>query len=577
MTRKRKTDPFVNPTRRAFLLGAGAVATVASASVFPEKHSFARAAAPSLPDVQRVPDRVSVFEESKSGERNLTRSGSNWQASGIEVSTEVSEGKSGGNVEISVSAPSAALTRIRFRWHGAFPMDWRYLGDHWERSYGDLEFRSLSGDRLMPWYFLATNGSDALGCGVKTGASAICYWQVDAAGITLNLDVSNGGYGVRLGTRRLHAATIVSRKNHSSESPMDAARSFCAVMCQKPLLPSRPVYGSNNWYYAYGNNTSAERSLRDAQLLSDLVPSSISNRPFCVIDMGWHAARDGAGPSRQTSSAYPDMPGLAQKMVASGVRPGIWTRPTLTSEPKAQVWRLPPSGGRPEGDLIVMDPTIPEALEYMAENVRVIQKWGYQLIKHDFSTFDLLGRWGFEMGDGLTQEGWHFHDQSFTNAEIIRKLYQTIRDAAGDAILIGCNTIGHLAAGLVQAQRIGDDTSGREWARTRKMGVNTLAFRLSQHNTFFAADADCVPLTSEIPWELTRQWLDLVARSGTALFVSVDPDALQPGQKQPLRAALQAASEKRLPAAPLDWLETTTPQRWRLDAKPANYDWYLGD
>ena len=296
-----------------------------------------------------------------------------------------------------------------------------------------------------------------------------------------------------------------------------------------------------------------------------------------MIDMGWHAARDGAGPSRQTSSAYPDMPGLAQKMVASGVRPGIWTRPTLTSEPKAHVWRLPPAGGRPQGDLIVMDPTIPEALEYMAENVRVIQKWGYQLIKHDFSTFDLLGRWGFEMGDGLTQEGWHFHDQSFTNAEIIRKLYQTIREAAGDAILIGCNTIGHLAAGLVQAQRIGDDTSGREWARTRKMGVNTLAFRLSQHNTFFAADADCVPLTRDMPWELTRQWLDLVARSGTALFVSVDPDALQPGQKQPLRAALQAASEKRLPAAPLDWLETTTPQQWRLDAKPANYDWYLGD
>ncbi len=124
------------------------------------------------------------------------------------------------------------------------------------------------------------------------------------------------------------------------------------------------------------------------------------------------------------------------------------------------------------------------------------------LSKHDFSTFDLLGRWGFEMNSRLTEEGWHFHDQSLTTAEIIRKLYIAIREAAGDAILIGCNTIGHLAAGLVEVQRIGDDTSGREWSRTRKMGVNTLAFRLPQHETFFLADADCVPVTNEIPWEL---------------------------------------------------------------------------
>jgi alpha-galactosidase len=349
------------------------------------------------------------------------------------------------------------------------------------------------------------------------------------------------------------------------------------MMCKKPLLPANPVYGSNNWYYAYGNDTSAERSLHDAQLLAELVPANISNRPFCVIDMGWHAARHGASPARQTSSAYPDMAALAQKMRSLGVRPGIWTRPTLTIEAKAQPWRLPPAGERPQGDLIVMDPTIPEALGYMAENVRLIHNWGYQLIKHDFSTFDLLGRWGFQMGDGLTDEGWHFHDQSVTTAEIIRNLYKTIREAAGDSTLIGCNTVGHLAAGLVEVQRIGDDTSGREWSRTRKMGVNTLGFRLSQHNTFFAADADCVPLTNEIPWDLTRQWLDLVARSGTALFVSVDPDALQPNHKQSLSAALQVASHQRIPGAPADWLETTTPQKWRLDKKPTSYDWYLGD
>jgi alpha-galactosidase len=573
--KKSKSFSAADPTRRSFLLGVGAVA--ASATTLPVQSVSTRAISASIPEILRVPDRVSVFEEGQSVERKLTRSGANWQGEGIEVVTEVQEGKSGPQVAVSVSAAKVALRRIRLRWHGVFPSDCRYLGDHWERSYGDLEFRSLAGDRLMPWYFLATDGQVTHRWGVKTGASAICYWQVDAAGVTLWLDVSNGGSGVHLGNRRLHAATVVGRSSGHSESPNDAARAFCAIMSDSPPLPTTPIYGSNNWYYAYGNNTSAERSLRDAQLLSELVPASVANRPYCVIDMGWHKAREGAGPARETSSAYPDMAGLAQKMVELGVRPGLWTRPTLTVETVAQPWRLSASGDRPQGDLIVIDPTIPEALEYMKENVRLTRKWGYQLIKYDFSTFDLMGRWGFEMNFGLTEDGWHFRNQSLTTAEIIRALYKAIRAGAGDAILIGCNTIGHLSAGLVEVQRIGDDTSGQEWSRTRKMGVNTLAFRLPQHETFFLADADCVPVTKEIPWELTRQWLDLVTRSGTALFVSVDPDALPAEQKAPLRLAFKAASEKRAPGAPLDWLETTTPQKWRLGGELATYDWYLGD
>jgi alpha-galactosidase len=86
-----------------------------------------------------------------------------------------------------------------------------------------------------------------------------------------------------------------------------------------------------------------------------------------------------------------------------------------------------------------------------------------------------------------------------------------------------------------------------------------------------------VPLTNDIPWDLTRQWLDLVARSGTALFVSVDPDALHASQKPQLQAALRAASQTIEPGTPLDWLETTTPESWRLEGKPARFNWYEGD
>ena len=88
--------------------------------------------------------------------------------------------------------------------------------------------------------------------------------------------------------------------------------------------------------------------------------------------------------------------------------------------------------------------------------------------------------------------------------------------------MLGCNVVGHLAAGLVHAQRTGDDTSGRGWERTRRMGVNTLAFRLAYHRRFCTLDADCVANTPLTDWSKNRQFLDLIARSGTALFVSVD-------------------------------------------------------
>jgi alpha-galactosidase len=427
----------------------------------------------------------------------------------------------------------------------------------------------------MPWYFLAASpGGRTIGRGVKTGAAAICCWQADDGGFTLWLDVGNGGSGVELGDRRLLAATLVVA---SAASPEAAAHALCRRMCDAPTLPKLPLYGSNNWYYAYGQNMSAEASLKDAALLAELAPPHSPNRPFSVIDMGYGAFPEGAGPVAQTQARFPDMPLLARQIRQLGVRPGIWARPTLTTAKHALDWRLPPIGGRPQGDLIVMDPSIPEASAYIADSIHTLRAWGFELIKYDFSTFDLTGRWGFQMGPELTGRGWHFHDRSRTTAEIVRDLYKTIRDASAGAVLIGCNTIGHLSAGLVEAQRIGDDTSGREWSRTRKMGVNTLAFRMPQHNTFFAADADCVPVTRAIPWNLTMQWLDLVARSGTALFVSVDPAAFEQdadAQKPALQAALSQAAQSQPSGAALDWMSTTIPEHWRLDGKPVRYNWY---
>lgn len=490
---------------------------------------------------------------------------------GIDVEFEATED----SLKVYVSSPDKTISRVTLRWNTPIPSDVKVLGDAWERGYGDLEWRCIVPERHMPWYFLLFNEKTGLteGYGVETGCSSFCSWQADTQGITLNLDVRSGGLGVKLGSRTLLAATIHFSTSSQRESLFRFAHRFCRVLCPLPRLPQHPVYGGNDWYYAYGNN-SDQSIRRDAQLIRDLSPNR-NNAPYMVIDAGWFPAKgcDG-GPYDRGNDKFPDMPGLAHWMKSHEVRPGIWIRPLLSSDASGG-WCLPanhPITNRERGR--VLDPSIPEVIEHVKTDIARLTEWGYDLIKHDFSTYDITGLWGFEMHEGLvTPSGWTFADNTRTTAEIILDLYTAIREAAGESLLIGCNTVGHLGAGLFELQRTGDDTSGRVWERTRKMGINTLAFRMSQHNAFFAADADCVGITDKVDWGLNSQWLDLLARSGTPLFVSADPDAVGSPQEKALKAAFDVASQPQESAEPLDWLMTTCPEKWSFGNETVSYNW----
>lgn len=518
----------------------------------------------SFSDIVRVPDIVQVVTEEARRPIEHVRP-TEWSGAGCAVCTE-SEGE---RLRIAFRSPGGEVSWVHLRWHGGLPKGVRLLGDHWERGYGDLEWRGMVPERPMPWYFLTLDGEAAHGYGVMTGAGAMCFWTADPGGISLWMDVRSGGLPVETGDRTIEAATIVARRGEEGESPFEAARALCRALCPEPRMTDLPAYGSNNWYYAYGR-TSHDQILVDAELVSRLAPDE--NRPFMVIDSGWQPRGGQAGPTLETNERFPDMPRLAEEIRHVGARPGIWTRPLLTQGEEPASWRLPPGRFR-DRDIPVLDPTVPEAAERIARHTRGLVQWGYRLIKHDFTTYDLLARWGYRMGPRVTADGWSFADRTRTTAEVITGLYRLLREAAGDALLLGCNTVGHLGAGIFELQRTGDDTSGRDWERTRKMGVNTLAFRMPQQGAFFDCDADCVGLSERVPWELNRQWLDLLARSGTALFVSADPEAVGPEQEAALKEAFTLAARRQPPGEPLDWLQTTCPREWRLDGERAEFNW----
>ena len=513
-------------------------------------------------EILRRPDSVRAFLESESVA--LSRDGQRWTSPGISVRIE----PRGASLPVRIEAPATPLSRIHLRWKARVPEVWRILNDQWERSYGDLEWRCVIGERVLPWCFLAFDGQSTHGYGVATGGASFAFWQADPSGVSLWIDVRNGGGPVRLGNRVLDAATVVTRRGSNGETAFESARRFYRTLCANPRLPAAPVYGGNNWYYAYGRNCSAADIRRDSSLMAELAPAG--NRPFMVIDDGWSVTNT-SGPWERGNARFPDMPSLAAEMKAMGVRPGIWLRPLCTTAAIPESARLRARAASRQG---IIDPTIPEMMDLVRQDIRRMVSWGFDLIKHDYTSFDLLGRWGSGMGAELTNPGWRFADSSRTTAEVALALYRQIREAAGGALLIGCNTFGHLAAGLFELQRTGDDTSGRDFNRTRRMGVNTLAFRAPQHGALFAIDADCAPVTPDVSWALSSGWLDLVARSGTPLFVSPDPKAVNGDTKAAIRRAFETASTPRPVAEPLDWMDTTTPRRWRIEGKIQEYDWY---
>jgi alpha-galactosidase len=486
----------------------------------------------------------------------LARSGSRWAERGVEVETTIEARR----MPVRVSAPGAALTHVHLRWNLPVDADLRFLGDQWERSYGDLAWRAMTPERVMPWYFATYDGAVLHAYGVETGASAMCFWQADPQGVSLWLDVSNGGSGVELGERQLLAATVISRRGQEGEDALAALRAFCTLMCAKPRPYPGVIYGTNDWYYAYGKS-SREMILEDAEMAAGLCPHG-GPKPFTVIDDGW-----------TNKEKFPDMPRLAEEIRERGARPGIWIRPLIAPQDTSRSLLMPDArfGRRSERTVeLAYDPTVSDALEAVRAKLRQLQAWRYEMIKHDFSTYDLLGQWGFEMGARPALPGWHFHDRSRTNAEIISNLYREIRAVLGEkSLILGCNTVGHLGAGIFDLSRTGDDTSGKLWERTRRMGVNTISFRLPQHRSFFVADGDCVAVTQAVPWRETAEWLRFVAASGTALFVSVEKSAMGAEQRQALADAFKLAAGSPSLKTAADWFESTTPRQWSGNT----FDW----
>ena len=357
-----------------------------------------------------------------------------WQSCSIKYDYQVQSD----SAKITVYPSGSPVRFLKLRFNGDCLFVDKVYGDQIERA-GDtyyLEWRSVMPHRMMAWYFIVKGKDCYKGYGVKTGADCFAYWQIDARGITLFLNLCNGNNGTNLQAPLL-ACEVVEYAGKVGENAYSVHKNLCKKMCDCPVLPKSPIFGVNNWYWAYGN-ISKDGVLKETDYLMEMT-DGVKNRPSMIIDDGWQLNRS-------------------------------------------------------------------------------------------FAPHNYIG--------GPWEANSQFKDMALTASLIKEK-------GASDADVIGCNTIGHLCAGIHSISRTGNDTSGRSFEWTRRFGVHSM-MRLPQNETFFLVDPDCAAFTERVDSKLNLDYLEACAITGMTTLASVTPHSLTKDELKQINRIYKIADENKL-------------------------------
>ena len=463
---------------------------------------------------------------------------------------------------------------LKFRFSGDMTSISSVLNDRWERSgiHAYIEWRSIMPNRVLPWYFVAVGGNKTACYGVKTGANCFAFFQIDTHGVTLFMNLRNGNLGTDL-QEPIVACEVVELFEENQDVYFTTQR-FCKKMCDNPVLPKEPIFGFNNWYWAYGN-IDYDCVIEEAKSVVECA-KGCKNRPYMIVDDGWQKNRKGEmgsyiGGPWEPNEKFKDMKKLCDDVHKIGAKIGVWFRPLLTIDDIPEEMQFAKESGG-----IIMDPSHPETLKKVYEDAKKIRSWGFDLIKHDFTSIDVLGYIVHEKHDLLTLENREkpFYDRTKTTAQILKNLYKVIQEGAGDADVITCNVVGHLSAGISSIHRVGNDTSGMAWEWTRLDGVNSV-MRLPQNYTFFNVDPDCAAFTEKVKNYINFDYLEMCAVTGMTTLASVTPKLFGEKEKAELNRIFRIADENKSRFYIKDYLTNSNPEIFAsIDGKEVKkFDW----
>ena len=274
------------------------------------------------------------------------------------------------------------------------------------------------------------------------------------------------------------------------------------------LRPVPAVWCS--WYQYYAAVT--EEDIRDnLAAMDDLsVPVGVVQ-----IDDGYQAA---PGDWLVPSGRFADLPGLVDRIRASGRRAGIWIAPMLVGRDSALLRQHPGWVVRDEASgepvfagtvcgqqCTALDLTHPGAAAYLSLVLAAMRGWGIDYFKIDF------------VYAGAAEGRRH---ENVSGVQAYRQGLRLIRAAIGpDALLLGCGAPILPSVGLVDAMRVGPDMAagyeppdGNPSKPSQRAAARNTIARAWQQGRFWVNDPDCLMARPGV--ERRADWAAVVERFG---------------------------------------------------------------
>jgi alpha-galactosidase len=245
-----------------------------------------------------------------------------------------------------------------------------------------------------------------------------------------------------------------------------------------------------SWYHYFTRVTEADMD-------ENLASMARLDLPIDVVQLDDGYERE-IGDWQLLSDRFASLDGLIGRIGDAGRRAGVWVAPFLvgsrsgTARDHADWLVRDPATGEPADaghnwnqDLFALDTTHPEARRWLQDVFGGFRRSGFDFFKIDFIYAGAIpGR---------------RHDANVTEIEAYRSGVALIREAIGDAYLLGCGAPILPSVGLVDAMRISPDTAPH-WEPLEndlskpggKSSVLTGRGRAFQQGRFWVNDPDCL-------------------------------------------------------------------------------------
>ncbi|MBI2931144.1 MAG: alpha-galactosidase [Planctomycetes bacterium] len=300
-------------------------------------------------------------------------------------------------------------------------------------------------------------------------------------------------------------------------------------------LPSRPRPQSPlvGWcsFEPLGERVNEDDILRNAEFIA----RNLKHVRYVQIDRGYQRLTG----NWETNEKFPHgHRWLSDKIRAMGLKPAILVAPFLVSG-KSEVfvqhpdWMMRANGlplviaerGDVDGKLYGLDPTHPEVQAWLGGLIRrMVHEWGYEMLKLDAIQAPLMGR---------------TYTADVTPVQAYIQGLKTIRDNAGDALLVGCSGPMFESIGLLDGMYTGCDLDRTGGTLAGTLGGLTSRYALNGSAWWNFSDAFAVRPAFSIAQ--ARTLASLISVTGQTIWLADDLPQLPPDRLDILRRALPPA------------------------------------